>query len=379
MQNNYSDAVQLTDDLLNDLIELSEDLLSISQDDWNYLLSPEVSDDIPKRDRLQIEQVLQQIPSTMANSLRVITPLNVIKAIPTKLKSHSDGDIYANILSDTGNAIFINDAEWLSSYNSKKTIQAVITELNFSEDFDIEATDIKVLMDLWKNMIHSQTPEIGNFNFKDIEFSYDFSSHWVTAGREGGYKIDSVFLDLKNLKNAKMTFTGSTQEIERAQKIYERDKNRNPIVVEDRKKKLDSAIDSRKRLEDSAIANARLKVDNNIENIKKLKIERDAHFGKYKDYSNKYIKNYKLILGLIDKLESKGLSRVEINSALFNWSDFAISPDDLTILTNIVESKGSAHTNSLGRISFFEVGYQGVLKNNPLKLFLEQQDTNING
>lgn len=326
--------VKRTDDLFDDLVELSEDTLSITAAEWNYLFQPNFTDDIPESMQIEIEVKLSQVRDGISRSTSIIIPLNILKAIPNHFKTYNDGQLYAQVLENTENKNFIQNPKWLKTYKVNQIIKLAIKNMNDSGEIDYDADNINQLAELREKVIDSQFL-IDEYDVFYIE--YDFSSYktdYLHNNRYPIYKLAPLYKDLNKIKKSYISKIEKSKHdyylsnVDSSKKYYEesikakeeivQDTYRNQNIKNKKLKRADGVIEARKQELDASIkqlneADTSLtveeleKLEKTIARIKEFKRVYDTNFEKFTEYKDKYIKNYGIMNEFFKELETEGI------------------------------------------------------------------------
>jgi len=185
------DILELTDNMIKEVLSLAEDTYGLDEDDWNYIVNPEVDDSASKQSQLEIKFALRQMMAMFPTYKFGYFPSSLEMPIKESTEKINNGEVYAYILNESKYKIIIEDHDWLKKYEAKKIILNTAKKIAKEEKlyFDVKINGFGRLDNQEQKKI------------KDLKYKYKFEI--INNSDVVGYGSNRTIFDLKDIVNSK--------------------------------------------------------------------------------------------------------------------------------------------------------------------------------
>jgi hypothetical protein len=189
------EAKKLVDNLLADIIAMTENKFKLSKENWIFIANPKVDASASKQSQLEIKYGVNQIVRVLNLGYLPTTVSNVIASV---FQDKEDGIIYYKILKESRYSKIIANDDWLKSYEAKEVILETAIKIAENE---------KLYFDINIDKVQSDKRELKNL--EEIPFKH-FDSRFLRRSiktfPETIYEFKKIF-DSKVSNDFKVTST----------------------------------------------------------------------------------------------------------------------------------------------------------------------------
>ena len=294
------DVLLTTDNMITDIVSLSENTYGLNLDDWNYIANPEVDESASKQSQLEIKYILKQISAILPSYKVGYLPSHLDSPVRKSLESKNDGDVYYHVLMNSKYKEIIANDKWLHEYKSKEIILKTAKSIAVSEGlyFDVDLNEL----------------ENNNREIKNIENEYgkhfDRKIKNIIKPQKTIYQFADIFKS-KSINDFKINTSNSLQIAQKKHQNAINNKSKQSTITY-----LKSNVD----YELEGIKTANINIENTYnENIRKLNelLEKIKTLKSNESQFN-YYHNVKIFVTTYNELLNKNLDDRDISKYLSN-------------------------------------------------------------
>lgn len=330
-----NEILELTDNMINNILSEAQATYDLSEDDWNYIANPEVDDSASKQSQLEIKFGLKQMMAMFPTYKVGYFPSSLATPIKKSTENIHSGEVYAYILNNSKYKLIVENNNWLKNYEAKKVILTTAIKIAKEEKlyFDVKIDGFGKL-------------ENQERTIKNLKYSYRFEI--INNNDVVGYGRNRTIFDFKDIVNSKNKeeFRKNYKYIKYAQ----RDLDNSEKTLIKKEKYLQKNPDTSWASKD--VEKYKIKVKDNIEKLKQENAKFDKLYNKdiiklnnqinelstlesnIKNASSQHQHNIKIFVKTYQKLINNGYENHIIGKYLSNNRQI-YKADKYNISTNI--------------------------------------------